>query len=68
MFAFLKKYNRLMLPTDVIFGIFDRTAVPILTYGCKVWGHEMTKMASKLQLKFYKIVLRLRQSTPTVLH
>ena len=36
-----------MLPIEVIFYLFDRTIVPILTDGGEVWEHEM---ASKLQL------------------
>ena len=58
--------SRLVLSVDVIFDLFDRTIVPIVTNGCEVWGHEMTEMASKLQLQFYKLVLMLRQSTHTL--
>ena len=65
MFALLKKCNRLSLPLDIIFDLFDKTIVPVLTYGCEVWGTAITDASSKLQLKFYKLVLRLRQSTPT---
>ena len=36
MFALLIKCSRLILPIDVIFDLFDRTIVPMLTYGCEV--------------------------------
>ena len=55
------------MPIDVIFDLFNRTIAPIMNYGCDVWGHGMTEMASKVQSKFYKLVLRLRQSTPTLM-
>ena len=67
MFALLKKCNTLNLPIDLIFDLFDKTIVPILTYGCEVWGFEQLEILQKLQLKFYKIVLRLRNSTPSLM-
>ena len=56
MFALLKKCSTLNLPVDVILDLFDKTFVPILTYGCEVWGFEQFEMLNKLQLRFYKIV------------
>ena len=70
MLALLKKFSWLILPIDVIFDLFDKIIVPILTSRCEVCGHGMTEMASKLQLKFYNLVLRLilyRQSTSTLM-
>ena len=49
MFILLKKCNRLGLPFDIMFDLFDKTVVPILTYGCEVWGHAMTGLALILQ-------------------
>ena len=37
---------------------------PILTYGAEVWGFESTKMLDQLELKFYKLLLNVRNSTP----
>ena len=67
MFALLKKSNELMLPVDLVVDLFDKTVLPILTYGCEVWGHEMVEAVTKFQLKFYKFVLKLRLSTPSVM-
>ena len=39
--------------------------VPILLHGCEVWCPMMTNLASKLQLRFYKIILKLDKSAPT---
>ena len=67
MFALLKKCNTLNLPIDLILDLFDKTIVPILTYGCEVWGFEKLDILQKLQQKFYKILLRLRTSTPSLM-
>ena len=67
MFALLKKGNLLKLPPDIMIDLFDKTVLPILTYGCEVWGFENDKIIQSLQLKFYKIVLKLKQSTPTLM-
>ena len=36
-----------------------------LLYGCEVWCSMMTNLASKLLLRFYKIILKSGKSTPT---
>ena len=65
MFALVKKCRKLMLPLDLQLELFDRMIVPILLYGCEVWCPTMTSLASKLQLRFYKIIFKLNKSTPT---
>ena len=67
MFALLKRCNTLMLPIDVKIELFDKTILPILTYGSEVWAFDMSDLARKLQLKFLKLILGLRQSTPTMI-
>ena len=64
MFGLLKKCRKLMLPLDIQTELFDILIVPILLYGCEVWCPMMTNLASKLQLCFYKIIWKLRKSTP----
>ena len=54
-----------MLLLDIQIELFDRLILPILLYGCEVWCPMMTKLASKLQLRFYKIILKLSKSTPS---
>ena len=65
MFGLLKKCRKLMLPLDIQTELFDRLIVPILLYGCEVWCPIMTNFTSKLQLRFYKIILKLSKSTPS---
>lgn len=54
-----------MLPRDIQIGLSDKMIVPILLYGCEVWCPNMTNLASKLQLRFYKYIFKLNKSTPS---
>ena len=65
MFALLTKAKSLKLPPDLTIDLFDKTVLPIITYGCEIWGFDINDLVQRLQLKFYKLVLKLRQSTPT---
>jgi hypothetical protein len=65
MFALLKKCNRLSLPLELSVDLFDKIVLPVMSYGCEVWGLAIKDYAQKLQVKFYKILLHLRQSTPS---
>ena len=65
LFALLKKCRKLDLPLDLQIELFDRCIVPIMLYNCEVWGHEKLDQLEKLQLKFYKLILGVKSSTPT---
>ena len=65
MFALLRKIRQLSLPIDIQLELFDKTVVPILIYGSEVWCPQMSDLANKLQLRFYKMILRLGTSTPS---
>ena len=65
MFALIKKSNTNNLPIDVILDMFDKMILPIVTYGCEMWGFGNNDIIRKLQLKYYKIVLKVRKSTPS---
>ena len=67
MFLLTKKCVTLHLPVDVMIDLFDKTVIPVLTYGCEIWGHECIGIIEKLQLKYYKNILRLRNSTPSAM-
>ena len=40
MHALFLRINSLDLPLDLQLKLFDATIVPILTYGCEIWGFE----------------------------
>ena len=65
MFALIKKSKTLHLPIDILIELFDKTVTPVLLYGCETWGFQTLDIIDKLQLKFYKFILKLRQSTPS---
>ena len=40
MFSLLRRSRQLDLPLDIQLALFDTLIMPILTYGCEVWGFE----------------------------
>lgn len=67
MFSLLQKASKLMLPIDIVLDLFDKTVIPVLLYGCEIWGYNTLELVNKLQIKFYKFLLKLRDSTPSVM-
>ena len=65
MFALLRRNRELNLPLDIQLELFDSLVLPILTYGCEVWGFENINLIEKLHLKYLKYSLSLKMSTPT---
>jgi hypothetical protein len=37
---------------------------PILLYGCEIWGFSNIELLERIQLKFCKLLLNLKKSTP----
>ena len=64
MFALLNKCNTLDSPIDVQLDLFDKTILPIMIYGCEVWGYENVKILELIQLRFCKYILKVKKSTP----
>ncbi len=67
MFSLLKKARKLCLDFDLQLQLFEATIVPILLYGSEVWGCGNVLVIKQFQLKFYKMMLKLKQSTPNVM-
>ena len=44
MFSLLNKSNELGLPVDVQLELFDKTVLPVMLYGCEIWGYENIKL------------------------
>ena len=64
MFSLITKCKKHMLPLDIRIELFDKMITPILLYGCEIWCPSMVNLASKLQLQYYKITLKVNRSTP----
>lgn len=56
--------NNLDLPIDLQLKLFDNTILPILTYGCEVFGFEDCKMLEVIQNNFLRSLTHFRKSTP----
>ena len=65
MFSLLKKCRNLLLPLDIQIDLFEKCVNPVLLYGCEVWGFSDFSKIWKVQLKFLKIILGVKPSTPT---
>ena len=63
MYSLIKKSRQLLLPTDIIFQLFDHTVVPILLYGCDVWRYENCDIIEQFHLEFCRMVLHVNKST-----
>lgn len=64
MYAIIKKSRELNLSIDCQLDMFDKMIVPILLYDSELWGFENLCIIEKLHLKFCKLVLSLKTSTP----
>ena len=59
-----RKINTLHLPRDLQVHLFDHTILPILLYGCEVWGFQNTKLIDSVHNQFLRHITKLRNSTP----
>ena len=66
-YALLSKIRKLQLPVDIAFELFNQLIVPILTYGCEVWGFMDLSQLEIFQRKFIKTVLHLNKCTPNAM-
>ena len=44
--------------------LFDKLVKPILLYGCEIWVSGNNDILEKVHLKFCKIILHLKATTP----
>jgi len=58
-----KKIRNLCLPIDCQLKLFDSTILPIITYGCEVWGFGDLSMREQVQTDFLKHILNVKKST-----
>lgn len=63
-FSMLIKARKLDLPVDIQCDLFEKLILPVLLYGCEIWGHGQISMLETFYKKFIKKILKLRSSTP----
>ena len=67
MFSLLQKIRNLDLPIDCQIKLFDSTILPILTYGCAVWGFEDISCIEKVHANFLEYILLVKNNIPHVM-
>lgn len=65
MFSLLRKTRELNLPLEIQIDLFKKLIKPILLYGCEIWGFGNLEILERVQLKFLKMILNLKKSTPS---
>ena len=63
LFSLLSKSRALNLELDLQVDLFDKVVSPVLMYGSEVWGPQGCNIVSRVQLKYYKYILKLKKST-----
>lgn len=65
MYGIIKKARTLNLSIDCQIDMFDKMVLPILLYGSEIWGFEKLDILERVHLKFCKLILKVRKSTPS---
>lgn len=65
MFSMLRKCRKAHLPLDIQLELFHKCVLPVLLYGCEVWGFEDVTVLLRFQLRFLKMILGVKKSTPS---
>ena len=66
-YALLSKVYRLRLPVDISRELFNYLVLPVLLYGCEVWGYSNIEHLEILYRKFIKTLLKVNMNTPNVM-
>ena len=64
LFSLLQKAKILKLPIDLICDLFDKTVLPVLIYGCEVWGFTDISDVEIFYRKFLRNLLKTFRFTP----
>lgn len=64
LYNLLRKIRNITLPIDLQIQLFDSLVLPAITYGCEIWGYEKLTDLEKINLRFCKNILNLRNTTP----
>jgi hypothetical protein len=64
MYEVIRRGKRHNLLIECLLDLFDKIVKPILLYGCEEWGFSDNYVIEKNHLKYCKLILHLRQSTP----
>ena len=65
MYEILKQGRMYNMSIKLQLDLFDKIVLPILLYGCEIWGYGNNQDLEKIHLRFCKVLLNLKQSTPS---
>ena len=60
MFPLLRKIRVLHVPIVMQIELFNKLIKPILLYGCEIWAFGNLDIIERVQLKFLKLILNLK--------
>ena len=66
-FSLLRKIKCLSLPFDVQIDLFNKIVKPVLLYGSEIGGYGNFDIQERVQLRFYKYIFNLKNSTPSAM-
>ena len=61
--AIFSQKVKLQLPLDIYLNLFDQMVLPVLMYGCEVWGYENLDILETFFRSFLKKTLKLKDQT-----
>lgn len=64
MYSLIRNVNRLDLPIDMQIDLFNKAVKPILLFGAEIWGYGNLDVLERIQLRFLKHILKMKNSTP----
>ena len=64
MYEIIKKGRIHNLSIKCQLELFDKVFKPILLYGCEIWGYGNNSVIERVHMKFCKLLLRVKKSTP----
>ena len=65
LYSLIGTSRRYDLPVDIQIELFNMMVVPVLTYGCEIWGDNIVREVELLHMKFMKHVLYVHKFTST---
>ena len=65
MYGVIRKIRQFNLPVECQLDLFDKVVMPVLLYGCEVWGFENIEIIERIHLKFLKHILNFKRCTPS---
>ncbi len=63
MYSLIAKCRKFDLPIDLQLELFDAMVLPIITYGCEIWGYRTIRDIENLHITFMKHILHVRKTT-----